>query len=186
MKPQTVAMQHPSQDIETLSAAMDDELTTHELESFVSSMLRDERLKLSWQSSHLIRDTLQNHLPQQIDLSFSQRVSAAIEHEPVIFAPANLKRSWIKPVMGFAMAATVASVALLGMYVSQTEQASTTVIAQQTLMPKQEITSVASSDKKQEFKDLDTYLANHAEFSTGNRVQGFMPYVRVVGYGSEK
>ena len=165
---------------------MDGETTAQETGQAISALLRDQDLRAKWEMDHLIRDTLQNHMSENYDADFSKRVAADIEKEPAIFAPGNIKQKWIQPVIGMAMAASVAALALLTVYVNQPDQgaAPVTMAQQQIIKPQQAIT--VADEKKIELNELDAYLANHTEFSTGNRVQGFVPYVRVVGYGENE
>ncbi|MCG8710808.1 anti-sigma-E factor RseA [Brenneria sp. 4F2] len=72
---------------EKLSALMDGEAVDSEL---LNSLSRDGKLQQSWQSYHLIRDTLRGDIGEGenvIHLDIAARVAAAIENEPVRLVP---------------------------------------------------------------------------------------------------
>ncbi|WP_409311147.1 anti-sigma-E factor RseA [Pectobacterium sp. B1J-3] len=70
---------------EKLSALMDGETVDSELLNVLS---RDDKLQQSWQSYHLIRDTLRGDIDENvIHLDIASRVAAAIEKEPVRLVP---------------------------------------------------------------------------------------------------
>ncbi|RLM22098.1 anti-sigma factor [Brenneria alni] len=70
---------------EKLSALMDGEAVDSEL---LNSLSRDDKLQQSWQSYHLIRDTLRGDIGENvIHLDIASRVAAAIEKEPVRLVP---------------------------------------------------------------------------------------------------
>lgn len=65
---------------EKLSALMDGETLDNELLVLLS---RDGDLQKSWESYHLIRDTLRGDVGEVLHFDISARVAAAIENEPV-------------------------------------------------------------------------------------------------------
>ncbi|MDF7661758.1 anti-sigma-E factor RseA [Erwiniaceae bacterium L1_54_6] len=65
---------------EKLSALMDGETLDNEL---LASLSRDANLQKSWESYHLIRDTLRGDVGEVLHFDISARVAAAIENEPV-------------------------------------------------------------------------------------------------------
>ncbi|ERK13840.1 MAG: anti-sigma-E factor RseA [Pantoea sp.] len=65
---------------EKLSALMDGETLDNEL---LASLSRDVNLQKSWESYHLIRDTLRGDVGEVLHFDISARVAAAIENEPV-------------------------------------------------------------------------------------------------------
>ncbi|MFC1747270.1 sigma-E factor negative regulatory protein [Pseudomonadota bacterium] len=116
---------------EKISALMDGELDMQGMQSPIRDMRTSEEGKECWEHYHLIGDALRNNLPMHVDTSFAARVSQAIadENPPVTTAtpfsfesptqpadqPEPTKRHAVhRPVLGFAMAASVAAVAYLG------------------------------------------------------------------------
>ena len=65
---------------EKLSALMDGETLDNEL---LGSLSKDVDLQKSWESYHLIRDTLRGDVGEVLHFDISARVAAAIENEPL-------------------------------------------------------------------------------------------------------
>ncbi|MCZ4060433.1 anti-sigma-E factor RseA [Pantoea sp. LMR881] len=65
---------------EKLSALMDGETLDNEL---VSTLSKDADLQKSWESYHLIRDTMRGDVGDVLHFDISARVAAAIEKEPL-------------------------------------------------------------------------------------------------------
>jgi len=190
---------------EQLSALIDDELT-QEASSVIESLLEDDEAKETWARYHLIGDSLRGHLPGQIG-NISANVSQAIASEPTILAPAkksaNRKSSdLMKPVMGFAIAASVAAVAIFNVQqanqISETGQIPETgqpVIAQSSIATGQPsfTTSIATPQLvNQETAQaqiyqavnidyrMNRYLVNYNEYRANKGVSGMPPHVRMV------
>ncbi|TBX25936.1 hypothetical protein TK45_04325 [Bowmanella sp. JS7-9] len=81
---------------EQLSAFMDGE---HADQDLIKQISQDGALHGNWQRYHLVRATLRNELPPQIQLDIATSVAAALEHEPVILAP-NKSRWQQLPLVG--------------------------------------------------------------------------------------
>lgn len=64
---------------EKLSALMDGETLDNEL---LSALSKDANLQKSWESYHLIRDTMRGDVGEFLHFDISARVAAAIEQEP--------------------------------------------------------------------------------------------------------
>ena len=65
---------------EQLSALMDGEALDNEV---LSTLSKDATLQQSWESYHLIRDTLRGDVGEVVHFDIAARVAAAIENEPV-------------------------------------------------------------------------------------------------------
>ena len=65
---------------ELISALMDDELESGS-QFVVNAMTDDAENRSLWQRYHLIGEAMRGALPERIDLSLSDRISAAIEQE---------------------------------------------------------------------------------------------------------
>ena len=184
---------------EQLSALIDDELT-HETSSVIDSLLEDDEAKRTWERYHLIGDVLRGHLPKYYE-NTADRVSVAIASEPTILAPGKKSSVLLKPVMGFAIAASVAAVAIFN--VQQAKQIPETgqpVIAQASIATSQPslATSIASSQLVTQEKGqaqiyqainvdyrLNRYLVNYNEYRANTGVSGMPPHVRMVANESE-
>ncbi|CAI2485840.1 Sigma-E factor negative regulatory protein [Serratia ficaria] len=79
---------------EKLSALMDGESFDSEL---MSSLSQDRTLQQSWQSYHLIRDTLRGDIGQVMHLDIADRVAAALEKEPARLVPSAVPESQPQP-----------------------------------------------------------------------------------------
>jgi sigma-E factor negative regulatory protein RseA len=180
-----------------ISALVDDELT-HESSSVIDSLLQDNESKEKWARYHLIGDSLRDHLPEHIG-DISTNVSQAIASEPTVLAPGKKKPSnLMKPVMGFAIAASVAAVAIFN--VQQAKQFPETgqpvpVIAQSSIATSQPsfATSITAPQLVNQQKAqaqvyqvrnvdprLNRYLVNHNEYRANTGVSGMPPHVRMV------
>lgn len=173
--------------VEQLSALVDGEFEDLELELALRRLSKDAELKARWQRYHLIGDALKNNLPEAIDLDFADRVSKAIGSEPSLqtipVTPAI--SSWYKPLVGFALAASVATVAILGVNMLQPDESpgasSLSVIASSEPITRVQANASAVSDAELESR-FNSYLLNHNEYASMNRVHGVLPYVRMVGH----
>lgn len=79
---------------EKLSALMDGESFDSEL---LSSLSQDRTLQQSWQSYHLIRDTLRGDIGQVMHFDIADRVAAALEKEPARLVPSAVQESQPQP-----------------------------------------------------------------------------------------
>ncbi|ATA20974.1 RseA-like anti sigma(E) protein [Gibbsiella quercinecans] len=79
---------------EKLSALMDGESLDNEL---LSSLSKDRALQQSWQSYHLIRDTMRGDIGQVIHFDIAERVAAALEKEPARLVPSAIPESQPQP-----------------------------------------------------------------------------------------
>ncbi len=101
---------------EQISALADDELPEGEHELLLRRFTTDVELRLHWERYHLVGCALRKELPPVDTRGFADRVMAALAEEP---APAeresSLGQSLIRGVAGFAVAATVAVIAIVGL-----------------------------------------------------------------------
>jgi sigma-E factor negative regulatory protein RseA len=80
---------------EQLSALMDGETLDSEL---LSSLSNDKALQNSWQSYHLIRDTLRGDIGTTVmHFDIADRVAAALENEPARLVPQAIPESQPQP-----------------------------------------------------------------------------------------
>ena len=100
---------------ESLSQLMDGE--TEDADGrIIDDLLHNPGRRDTWWRYHLIADVLRHDTELLAHRNLAGRISAALEAEPFILAPRPLwQRNWVKPVAGFAIAASVAVVAILGL-----------------------------------------------------------------------
>ncbi len=102
---------------EQLSAAMDGELNPAEHALLTRHLAADATLRDTWERYHLIATALRRDLPARMPCALAKRVSAILAHETSYAAPSSSRprteRRWLKPLASLAIAASVASVAIL-------------------------------------------------------------------------
>ncbi len=103
---------------EQLSAFMDDEIDGLQKDQ-VEQILKDPELLDTWSRYHLVSDCLKRNLPEHLDRELAGKISKSIHQEPAIVAPGGLSRSFVKPAAGFAIAASVAALAIFGIQQQQ-------------------------------------------------------------------
>jgi len=204
-----------------LSDLMDSELEAVDQEAVFASLENDTDAQGYWQRMHLARDVMRReYTPGLLDTDFASRVSAAIDDEPVPQADARVvhgafgeskparQTRWMRPLAGFAVAATVAAVSVLGLRSLQPiEPVGTQVAAtaeaplviegsgrQTPVLPLGEaIRPVNNTGTYWTLNDqrvtntelesrLNSFLSDHIEFATVRNVGGMLPYSRLAGY----
>ncbi|MGF1547396.1 MAG: sigma-E factor negative regulatory protein [Thiotrichales bacterium] len=102
---------------ETLSAAIDGELTPFETRQIVRDTLRDPKLAAKWSRYHLIGDAMRGELPTNYESELAKRISRRLALEGDNPRPATVSgdSSWARTLGGLAIAASVAAVSLLSL-----------------------------------------------------------------------
>ncbi len=168
-----------------LSALMDGELEAPAMEAALDELLADEKLRQTWGHYHLARDAMREGLAAEQG-ELGARVHRALEDEPAA-SVIRLERKrgishYTKPVIGFALAASVAMFAVLGVIKLQGPSGGPELLAQnagavQTAAIRWDVARPAVEDR------LNSYLVHHSEYQSAP-MHGMLPYVRVVGYNS--
>ena len=190
---------------ERVSALADGELDSHQLDALLARMREDSALRARWAHYHLISDALHNNLTRGTQLDISQRVSAALENEPVIFAPvwqrAIPSRRIVKQAAGVAMAASVTAVAIFGaQWMNQGMPAAPVAAVATAAVPVAKTVEVAALDTPANgqqpaaaqagdevwVRNFDSYVVNHNEYSGNTGMHGVLPYARLVSYESQQ
>jgi sigma-E factor negative regulatory protein RseA len=189
---------------ETLSALFDGEANEFETRRLLAEM--DPASAAQWQHFQWIRDTAKNRLGDcDVTVSVVDAVAAIIAREPDIrsTSTAAKKDHWLKPLLGFATAASVAFVVVLGMqqFEQQSAPASTGFVANGNVSASQlQISggvglnpvsgSVSSSALAYEIEAIDEqkardkdriqyYLQQHAQHASFNNGRGLLPMARM-------
>jgi len=171
---------------EWISAMADDELAGDELRQGLDALRQDSELLASWSRYHLVRDALHSNLEDRVLPDLSARVAAALEQEPVIFAPERTARPWLRHAARLAVAASVTGIAILGITNMNEEQAGPVSVA--TNQPQEYIrlepptVAVVASPQVKNGEQLAPYLVNHNEYAVSSGMHGMLPYVRIVGH----
>jgi sigma-E factor negative regulatory protein RseA len=184
-----------SKDInEQLSALVDGELPSEEAGLLLRQIGRDRHARARVGRFQIISDTMSNHLPGVIDPGFASRVRSAIEKEPEISADAVAGNGWLqrmlRPLAGLAIAASVATVAIISVQ-NVNQQDETISVATGTSPGDTDYVRRAPDmplvvQQSGSGKRLNDYLVNHKEYAANRGVQGMLPYVHVVGYENSK
>ena len=183
---------------EQISVLMDDEQEAGTL-FVLNAMSKDNEYRETWKRYHLIGETLRGNLPSHIDLQLAERVSLELEKENSLPVTTKNYPDFLKPLAGFAIAASVAVVAILGVRQSAIEPAAQPVqfVAQQPVDTAPLAARVATGqpvNQSQVSQDayetaearLNRYLLNYNEYRTNAGVQGMLPYVRIVAHDVEE
>jgi sigma-E factor negative regulatory protein RseA len=170
---------------EQVSGLVDGELDARSASKLVGQLGDDEQARTRWASYHLISDTLRGNLPDQIDSGFAGRVSKALETEPVVLAPRRRKTpAFVRQAAGFAVAATVAVVAVLTVQQQAGVDSGVTQVAVATSTAPQDVEWVRVNNVKWDVQQpaveskLNAYLVNHNGYT--NSVRGILPYAPIV------
>jgi sigma-E factor negative regulatory protein RseA len=190
---------------EKLSAFMDGELDGHHHNEIIDVLTLNPDMRQVWWRYHLIADAVTQDMKTYAGTDLASSISAKILQEPTTLSPLrkNNPVSFIKPLAGMAIAASVAAVAILGFRLSGTQQqesvqlprvvardeASTATVSQFT--PAGRNTPIPSNNIRLANAvpnaRMNSYLLNHNEYNTmGNRMQGIIPYVRIIANDPEQ
>ncbi len=136
-----------------ISALMDGELSTAEIEGTIKACRHDERHRDAWRSYHLIGELLRQEHDHRPGLE--QRILGQLQSEPVVLAPR--RRTWVPALPRIAMAAA-ASVA--------TVSAVAWLVFQQNPTPSEVVTVTQTSVAQPvAVTHVEDYLLAHREFS---------------------
>lgn len=193
---------------ERLSSLVDGELGDTDHHQALTSLISDEKRCQCWERYHLIGDTLKRNLPHAIDCQLASRVMAELENEPTILAPQTHKSSFGKRMAGLAVAASVATVAVLGVQFMYQEDGSApaqqmahtssdqlpaqkqnlNALAKKNFTPRgiQTVTQsfeqspIPSLDSNRVLPRMHKYFLDHNQRASRGVVQGVMPYARII------
>ncbi len=178
---------------EDVSAMIDDELG-QDSQHLIDDLLKTPSLQQRWRNYHLIRDSLQQQLPEKLDTTLAAQIAAKIEAEPHILAPVKkVQRAYLKPLAGLAIAASVAALAIVVIQPAQEGNVGQGVqLASFTPVEKSLSTQAVQDDAqiRQVRADtrarLNSYLVNYNEYQTNSGIQGMLPYARTVTYENNR
>lgn len=104
---------------ESLSALMDNEANELELERVLAQVAGDAGLRQTWVRFNLMRHAVHGHSVAYVDLDISARVQSALAGSRTDFrgrgaALAVFKQRMVRPLVSFAVAASVAATVVIG------------------------------------------------------------------------
>ena len=192
---------------------MDHQLSAPEMDELATRMAHDPSLRNCWTRYHLIGDALRNNsrnnLPDSIKHDLAARVAKIIDSEAPLPISLDTYRhtrqhikgraaAFFKPVVGKAIAASVAMVAIVSFNMTSGVnptgqhrvmaplQNNASMMSPQSVMAPApvapQITAPALANPQ-----LAGYLEDHSRYSNATLVQGQMlPYVRIIGYAPKQ
>jgi len=195
-----------TKDKEKISAWLDDAIEYNEVGSLETE--QDDRAFATATRYQMIGDALRGKVTDASMIDISTSVREAISREPELVPVARPARSsqrpshskakplfdfgsWLRPVGGLAVAATVAMV----MVVTLTDQQTGTDSALVANVGQQPVKAMPVNNTMPVYTkpvialpavNLNSYVTEHSEYAAQDTIQGMMPYARSVSYGSEK
>jgi sigma-E factor negative regulatory protein RseA len=159
---------------ERISALMDGEEDESELTRDLMRLRSDGGLRRTWDTYHLIGDTLRGHAAP----AFAARVSERLAAEPTVLAPQRRAPRGKIAQLAFSAAAGAAGVALVvwlalpGLNPEPQQVAASAPPGAPAAASVPAVTPVAVG--------VENYLLAHQSFSPAGAMQGVAPYVRTV------
>ena len=189
---------------ENLSALVDGEHCGDK--NLLKDLIKSDNMKSTWKRYHLIRDCLRGNLTDNIYNDFSKNIKNLLQNDPAIFLPKGTKQFKYEPIIGFAIAASVAVVAILGIQnksnISPYMETNTVVMDEKIIDSQQETFSFhdyqmsprtikASAKPSTKFDSftkqrLNNYLINHSKYRHNIKMNSVLPYARIVTIDSEE
>lgn len=192
-----------NQDKEKISAWLDDAIEYEEMGSLETE--RDDSVFAAATRYQMIGDALRGRVTEASMTDISASVREAISREPGLVPsaqPVHASRpdsrqkakplfdfgSWLRPVGGLAVAATVAMV----MVITLTDQQTGTDNALVAGIGQQPVQAVPVNNTAPVYTkpviarpavNLNNYVTQHSEYAAQDTIQGLMPYARSVSYG---
>jgi len=196
---------------EQLSALLDSALDEPQLQSFLQDLQRDPIADAeAAQRYRLMGDAIRDELDQSSFLDISSAVHRAIENEPALdedvatarqkttFHLSSLFSSWIKPLTGMAVAASVAMVTLVTFNTVQNNDGEGQSVQYAQSAPVERVnteitrnvqvasTLNTSKNSTEQQKQLNQYMLQHSGYASQSTIQGMMPYVRAADVKSRE
>ncbi len=157
---------------------MDGEVEGAEVDRTIDSVIKDPKVRSSWETYHLISDAFRNEYLLSRD--FVGKVSLRLAEEPTILAP-RARRTLTHRLRTHALsaAASVAAVAVVGWLALGNNPLTVTPPSVTVASLPQQASGSAIQPVALD-GNVKAYLFAHQEFSPTTRIQGVAPYVRTV------
>ncbi|RLW70013.1 MAG: hypothetical protein B6D71_08045 [gamma proteobacterium symbiont of Stewartia floridana] len=186
------------QEYERLSALVDEEISEEEISMEINKLSNNAANRGTWSRYHLIGDAMRGETGSLYSPDLAQVISKQLEDEPVVLAPAAIKRRpglKKRSYTGLAVAASLAAVAVVmapqlinpeGSEVPPATIAATQAPATETLYVAEDGTRWELLKKPEVESRLNAYLVNHQERSPSSNIKGIMPFATFVSYDENK
>jgi sigma-E factor negative regulatory protein RseA len=180
---------------ELLSAFVDGELDSQELDELLALIDSDENARAEYQRYQLSSDVLRGYTNRSQPVDLTSRISAALADEPTYQQTTRRPRKAIvsvipdwfwKQTAGLAAAASVGALAVIGV-LNLSPGAATSELVQAEPSVQTQTASAGSPNRwtvgEEEVEErLNNYLVEHNEYAGAS---GLFSYARVVSYGEE-
>jgi len=166
-----------------LSCLLDGELDEHECQGLIEALRDDEEGGHKWLLFNCVGDAMRSaEVASWHSDKFVARMSAALEREPTVLAPAALPsrsaaRRWLLPGAGAVAAAVLIAVGLP----SRQDVSPASMTAGMPAAPTPTVTSVQGPLQIDRSPQLERYLAAHRELAEPTLMPKSTPYVRTSG-----
>jgi len=162
-----------------LSRLLDDDLNEQEMNKALDALLDDPAATQTWHAMHQVRTAIDHEEGPQASLSLLDKITHAIDEEPVILAVNNLPEGNGGPakVARRRMRSTPAYIALAASVIALVTLISYSPLQQGT--NKDEVAANAPSQMELE-RELQSMVVQHGEFSGAAALNGLVAYAKVV------
>lgn len=177
--------------LEHLSSLMDGELSRETGLFLTRRLASDEDMCETWERYHLIRDCIRQPGSKQVVTGLNVNFMDGEEAHGQSFWRQN---SWLKPVSGLAVAASVALMAIVvtvpqqGALPGSGDETAISIPASQpfvspntlTVTPQTQAASFSASQQNSSNNQLNAYLLRHNQMARTSGRQGFVSFVPIV------
>jgi sigma-E factor negative regulatory protein RseA len=182
---------------EHLSALVDGEISRETSRFLVRRLGADDELRATWTRYHLIRDCLRHQDGSIAGVDLCARVSRALENEQPGKPSRTMSTSWLKPVAGLAIAASVALMAIVAVgpgipgAPQPAGELAGKVQAEQFTSPQSLVPGPSSSQASfsnlpdTRSRKMDSYLVRHYQATGAAGGKGFVTFVPIIITGSK-
>ena len=182
---------------EHLSALVDGEISRETSRFLVRRLGVDDELRATWTRYHLVRDCLRYQDGAIAGDDLCARVSQALENEQPGKPSRTIPTSWLKPVAGLAIAASVALMAIVAVGPGipgaprPAGELAGKVQAEQFTSPQSLVPGPSSSQASfsnlpdTRNRKMDSYLVRHYQATGAAGGKGFVTFVPIIITGSK-
>ena len=178
---------------EHISSLMDGEISRETSRFLVRRLGSDEELCATWARYHLVRDCLRHQDGNLSGEDLCSRVNRALEDEQPSAPARRLPLGWLKPIVGTAIAASVALVAVIAVGPGDQAPAGNTpggeltsftspqgLVSGQAAQPVSALGAQTNAGRKMNF-----YLLRHYQASGTGNGGGFVAYMPAVAKSTQ-
>jgi len=166
----------------------------------LEELIHDDNMKGVWKRYHLIRDCLRGNLPDKIYNNFTSKVNQHLENEPVINPSKKTNQFRQESIIGFAIAASVAVLAILTIQYKANLSSIVTkdsVVMDKAIVepqfetfsfPEAPVSPAALEQSTNSITEqrLNNYLINHSKYKHNIKMNSVLPYARFVTFESKE